>query len=367
MVVNPSFAGDWPQFLGKTRDGVYADQDVAMKWPTEGPKIVWKKDIGQGFAGPVVAEGRLVVFHRVDDKERIDCLDAKSGKNIWSADYPTAYQDDFGFDEGPRATPAIARGRVYTHGAEGDLHCWDLQNGKQLWAVDTKKQFDSPKGYFGRACSPLVEGNAVILNIGSKGAGIVAFESESGKVMWKATDDAASYSSPTAATIHGKRYVLVLTRAGLVALDPPTGKVYFDYHFRSRMDASVNAATPLVIDDMIFLSASYGTGAALLHFDEKGPEKVWAGDNILSNHYATSVYFNGYLYGFDGRQEHGPNLRCVDFKTGNVRWSEDNFGAGTVLFGARHASHSHREGGVDCGARVAGWIQADIAGAGTAV
>ena len=97
------------------------------------------------------------------------------------------------------------------------------------------------------------------------------------------------------------------------------------------MDASVNAATPLVIDDMIFVSASYGTGAALLRFDEKGPEKIWAGDGILSTHYATSVYVDGFLYGFDGRQEQGPNLRCVDMKTGEVKWSEDRFGAGSLL------------------------------------
>src|SRR6201999_2629085 len=113
-------------------------------------------------------------------------------------------------------------------------------------SVDTKKDFASPKGWFGRACSPLVEGQAVILNVGSEGAGVVAFDKETGKVLWKATDDAASYSSPVAATIHGKRYVLVFTRAGLVALDPGSGKVYFEYPFRSRMDASVNAATPLV-------------------------------------------------------------------------------------------------------------------------
>lgn len=326
-----AFAGDWPQFLGKTRNGVYPDKDLAASWPADGPKILWKHDAGQGFAGPVVSDGRLILFHRVDDKERVDCLDAKTGKGIWSAEYPTAYQDTMGMNEGPRAAPTIAEEKVYTHGADGALHCWDLQSGKQIWAFDTRKELDSPQGYFGRACSPLVEGKAVIINVGSPGAGIVGFDRDSGKVLWKATDDAASYSSPTAATIHGKRYALVWTRAGLVALDPASGKVYFNYHFRSRMDASVNAATPLVIDDMIFVSASYGTGAALLRFDEKGPEKIWSGDGILSNHYATSVQAGGFLYGFDGRQEQGPNLRCVELKTGQVRWSEDRFGAGTLL------------------------------------
>ncbi|HZL35819.1 MAG TPA: PQQ-binding-like beta-propeller repeat protein [Tepidisphaeraceae bacterium] len=332
---NPALA-DWPQFLGPTRNGVCADLKLATTFPPAGPPIVWKRDVGQGFAGPVVAGGKLVLFNRVDDKEKVECLDAKSGKTLWAADYPTAYQDDFGFDEGPRATPAIAGGRVYTYGAEGALNCWDLASGRNIWAVETKKQFAPGKGFFGMACSPLVEGNAVIVNIGGgDGAGVVAFEAGSGKVLWKATNDAASYSSPAAATIHGKRYVLSLTRAGLVALDPANGKVYFDFPYRSRMNASVNAATPLVIDDRIFVSASYGTGAALLQFDEKGPTKIWAGDNILSNHYATSVYADGFLYGFDGRQESGPNLRCVELKTGKVRWSEDHFGAGTILLAGK--------------------------------
>lgn len=325
------FAADWPQFLGPTRNGVCAENDIASQWPAQGPKIVWKRDVGQGFAGPVVVGARLVLFHRVDDKERVECMEAATGKTIWISDYPTNYQDDFGFDEGPRATPAIADGKIYTYGADGALHCWELATGKSIWAVDTQKELNSPKGYFGRACSPLVEGSRVIVTIGAEGAGVAAFDKESGKVLWKATSDAAGYSSPVAVTIRGKRYVLALTRAGLVALNPQDGAIYFQYHFRSRMDASVNTATPLVVDDLIFISASYGTGAALLQFDEKGPKKIWAGDDILSNHYATSVIADGFLYGFDGRQEQGPNLRCVELKTGVVRWSQDHFGAGTVL------------------------------------
>jgi outer membrane protein assembly factor BamB len=331
---------DWPQFLGPMRNGVYAGPELAKSWPAGGPKVVWKREVGQGFAGPAVAEGKLILFHRLGGKERVECLDAKSGQPLWSGEYPTAYADDFGFDEGPRGTPAIADGRVFTFGADGVLSCWNLADGKRAWEVDTKTKFRAPKGFFGPACSPLIEGGAVVLNVGgANGAGVVAFDCKSGKVLWKATDDPAGYASPVAATVGGKRTIFAFTRSGLDAIDPAGGRVLFQFPWRSRMDASVNAAAPLVIhegnDDLVFLSASYGTGATLLRLDPrdltKPPEQVWSGDESLSNHYATSVHREGFLYGFHGRQEHGPSLRCVELRTGKVRWSEDGFGAGTIL------------------------------------
>lgn len=334
---------DWPQFLGPTRDGVYHGPPIAPAFPPGGPKVVWKMNVGQGFAGPAVSDGKLILFHRVGDKERVECLDAKSGKPLWAGEYPTTYQDDFGFDEGPRATPAVAGGKVYTFGANGLLCGWDLASGKQLWSVDTREKFAAAKGYFGPACSPLVEGKAVVQIVGGPaGAGVVAFDKDTGAVLWQATNDAAGYASPAAATIGGKRCVLAFNRAGLTSIDAAAGTVLWRFPWRARIDASVNAATPLVIDDpkhdaagpLVFLSASYNTGAVLLRPDPKDagkpPEKVWSGDDSMSNHYATSVYHDGFLYGYHGRQEQGPSLRCVELKTGKVRWDEDGFGAGTV-------------------------------------
>jgi outer membrane protein assembly factor BamB len=196
--------------------------------------------------------------------------------------------------------------------------------------VDTKAELKADKGFFGIVCSPLVEGEAVILNVGGQGAGVVAFDKASGKVLWKATEAEAGYSSPMAASIGGKRYVLSLTRAGLAGM-AANGKLLFEYPFRSKNNASVNAATPVVVGDQIFLSASYGTGAALLTFDEAGPKEIWANDQSLSAHYATPVYRDGYLYGFDGRQESKCNFRCIEMKSGKVMWNEAEFGAGTVI------------------------------------
>jgi outer membrane protein assembly factor BamB len=335
LILTPAAAGDWPQFLGPTRNGVYAGPPLTASWPKDGPPIVWQRKVGQGFSGPAVASGNLILFHRPDDKETIECLDANTGKTLWTFDYPTAYRDDFGFDEGPRATPAIADDRVYTYGAEGVLTCFDLASGKKIWGIDAKKEFHAPKGFFGIACSPLVESNAVILNIGgSDGAGIVAFDKLNGKILWKATNDQASYSSPVAATIHNRRYLFVLTLANFVALDPANGKILFQYPFRPPIRSSVTAAAPLVIDDTIFLSASYGLGAALLKITPDGPKKIWSGDDILSNHYATCVHLNGFLYGIHGRTDPGfeppASLRCVEVKTGKVRWQQDAFGAATL-------------------------------------
>jgi outer membrane protein assembly factor BamB len=323
-------AGDWPQFLGPTRDGVYSGADIAPAWPAAGPPVVWKHDVGEGFAGPVVAGGKLILFHRQQGREIIECLDAATGKNVWSQDYPTAYRDDFGFDEGPRSAPVISGGVVYAFGAEGVLTALDLATGKKLWQVAAHQKFKSPKGWFGSAGSPLVEGGKVLVNVGGEGAGIVAFDAATGSVAWKATSDEASYSSPSAATIGGARHALFLTRSELVDLDPANGQIRFTLPFKSRSSASVTAATPLVIGNLVFISASYGVGAALLEVNGSQFRKIWANDDSMSNHYSTCVYANGFLYGFHGRQEEGQELHAIELKTGKVMWSVERFGAGTV-------------------------------------
>ena len=169
----------------------------------------------------------------------------------------------------------------------------------------------------------LVEGPGLLLNIGGQsGAGIVAFD-KAGKVLWKATDDEASYSSPVPATVNGKRIVFFFTRAGLVAIDPGEGKALVKFPWRARMAASVNAATPLIIGDLIFISpvttrARFCSGSA-----GNNLERIWSGDDLLSNHYTTSVYRDGFLYGIDGRHDFGnTELRCIEWLTGKIRWSQ---------------------------------------------
>ena len=324
-------AQDWPQILGPNRNGIYSGPEIVPSFPRSGPPALWKRDVGAGFAGPSVAGDRLILFHRVKNRETVEAMDANTGKTIWTFDYPTSYRDDFGFDEGPRAVPVIAGERVFTHGADGMLHGIELASGKMLWSVDSRKVFDAPKGYFGVASSPVVDGNRVLVNVGGTKGGIVAFDAASGKTLWTATSDEPSYSAPIVADIGGQHTGVFFTRTGLVAVDPATGKVLYQYRWRARQAASVNAATPIVTGDRIFLSASYGTGAVLLQVANNAVKPIWSGDESMSNHYSTSVLKDGYLYGFDGRQEFGQTLRCVELATGKVMWNVDGFGAGTLL------------------------------------
>lgn len=328
--VIPLAAEDWPQFLGPERNGVYRGPALAETWGAGGPRVVWRKTIGAGFSAPVVVQGRLILFHRVSNSEVVESLDARTGESQWRYAYPTSYRDDFGFDEGPRAVPVVVDGVIYTFGAEGQLHAIGLADGKRIWSEDTRARYAVPKGFFGTAGSPLVEGGRLLANIGGRNAGIVAFDAKSGKVLWTATNDPAGYSSGVGATIAGRRSAIFLTRNGLVGLDPAAGTVQFQRPWRARQAASVNVATPLVIGDLIFISAEYGPGAGVLRVDGSKLVDLWASDDVLSNHYATSVYSGGHLYGFHGRQEFGQSLRAVEFETGQVRWSEDRFGAGTV-------------------------------------
>jgi len=331
LALAQSTVTDWPQFLGPERNGVYLGPALAESWPAGGPRVVWKKEVGQGFSGPVVTQGRVILFHRVADQEVVESLDARTGNPQWRYAYPTSYRDDFGFDPGPRAAPVVANDIVYTFGAEGQLHAVSLASGKKVWSEDTMRRFGVAKGFFGAAGSPLVEDGKVIANIGGRGAGIVAFDAKTGKVLWKATDDEASYSSPAGATIGGRRSSVFLTRARLIGLDPATGQVQFQRPWRARQSTSVNAATPLIIGDLIFVSAEYGPGAAVLRVDGSNLKELWASDEVLSNHYSTSVHRDGYLYGFHGRQEFGPSFRAVELRTGKVRWSQDGFHAGSVM------------------------------------
>jgi len=319
-------ASDWPQFLGPTRNGVYPGRSGSVGWSKSGPEKIWSHPVGKGWSGPVVSANRLIIFHRQGADEIIDCLDAKTGGSIWYRKFPTKYVDGFGFDNGPRATPCIDNKRVYLFGADGNLHCLALSDGSTHWSINLQQKLSADSGFFGLACSPVVIGNKVLLNIGgADGAGIVGINTDNGSIAWKTHNDSASYSSPALINLAGTKQVAFITRNNLVAVDPQSGKPIWEQRLSPAMQASVSASVPLLVGDHLFATASYGAGAVALRLTPKTAKVVWQNDKSLSSQYHTPVALKGNLYGFHGRLDTGPrpDFRCVNLKSGEVKWKSN--------------------------------------------
>ena len=322
---------DWPQFRGPDRDGAVPGRTTLAQFPSSGPEQVWERAVGAGFSAPAVADGRLVLFHRRGGEEIVEALRVSDGETEWTFSDETTYRDQFGFDNGPRATPVIDSDRVYTFGAQGVLHCLDFESGRKIWRVDTHDKFSVRKGFFGAASTPLVLDGRVLANIGGAGgAGIVAFDADTGKTLWKATSHAASYSSPISGRFDEGTLAVFFTREGLVALDPENGEVIYERRWRALSNTTVNAATPIVMDDIVFLSESYGTGAIAMRLSDGMIEELWSGEHIIDNHYSSCVRQGRTIFGFHGRQEYGQLFRAADLLSGKVLWSSDRIRPGSV-------------------------------------
>jgi outer membrane protein assembly factor BamB len=324
---------DWPNFLGPARNGISPETGLLKAWPEEGPPVVWQRDIGEGYGAPVVAQGRLVNFHRIADEEIVECVDALDGaKTLWQYGYPTQYVDQYGYNGGPRSSPTIVDNRVFTYGAEGVLTCLDFDSGAKVWQRPVNREFNVPQGFFGAGTAPVVDEGLVILNVGGPdGAGVAAFDAGTGETAWKTSNDTASYSTPIVATVHGERLAIFHTGDGLLVVEVKTGKERHRYPFRSDLYESAIAATPVLVDDVVFLSGAYNIGAVTLKLDPGGLQEIWRDTLAMQSHWATSVYHDGYLYGMDGRHERGSNLRCIEFSTGKVVWTAEK-GLGRASF-----------------------------------
>lgn len=339
--ISAAHAGDWPQVLGPARNGIASDEHLLTAWPEDGPRTLWHRPVGDGFSGVAVAQSRAIVFHRIRDEEVVEALDAVTGQSHWKVSFPTRYSPAFTSDGGPRAVPLLHEGRVFLFGARGQLVCLNLADGKLVWQRDTYEDFSSrrpfkgepPEGYFGCGSTPLIEGDRLVLNVGgeSKDAGVVAFDIATGRTVWQATRERASYSSPVAATIGGRRHIVMATRLQLLSLDPKDGRVLFQQPF-GKLGPSVTAASPVVMGDQIFITGSYGFGAMLLKVGPTGAMPLWEDDELLSSQYTTSIVHDGLLYGVHGREDIGvAELRCVDPKLKQVVWQAREFGYATLI------------------------------------
>ena len=355
---------DWPEFLGPQQTGVSSETGLLDRWPDDGPPLLWSKSIGTGYSAPSIRGGLLVVHHRPRQESLVTCLEAITGKLLWEYAYESEFSDPYGYNNGPRCSPLLTENRCYTLGAEGKLLCLNLLNGTKVWERDLYSDFDIPAAFFGVGATPILEENKLIVLVGGQpNSGVVAFDPETGATLWESvgrstwdntpTGDprdpvyrwtgkemVVSYSSPVAVTLHGKRHVLCLMRQGLVSVDPDDGGVNFKYFFRATVHESVNAARPTVFDDKVFLSAAYRVGSALLrvHEDGKHYDVVWRDSTNMLTHWSTSIYLDGFLYGFSGRHEREGTLRCLDAQTGKVVWSTSGFEGDLESLGSNPAT-----------------------------
>ena len=341
---------DWPRFLGPTGDGKSSER-IRTAWPLP---IRWHKKIGEGYSMPSVAEGRLAVFDRHGDKARLASWRSETGEELGRSEYRSVYEDYYDYSKGPRTTPVVDDGRVYTFGVEGMLRAHRAVDGELLWQIDTTAEYGVVKNFFGVGSTPVIEGDLLIVPIGGSpedspaihsgqvkgnGSGIVAFDKRSGKVRYSVTDTLASYASPTLATIDGRRWGFAFTRGGLVGFAPATGEVDFYFPWRAKVLESVNAATPVVVDDTVFITECYGPGSALLRVKPGGHEVVWKDPRrpkSLESHWGTPIHHRGYLYGSSGRSTGNAELRCIEHATGKVRWSEPGLSRSTLLYADGH-------------------------------
>lgn len=350
---------DWPSFLGPTGDSKSSETGLIVPWPAEGPRIVWQMEVGSGYGIGSIAAGRYFHFDRRDERPgrgqaRVACYRAETGEPLWSFEYRSEYEDLLGYNNGPRSSPVVDGNRVYALGVEGMLHCLRATDGEVLWKVDLSAKYHVVQNFFGVGTTPAIFEDLLIVMVGGSppnspslyasngqvdgnGTGIVAFDKFTGEVRYEITDELASYASTKLAKIDGRDWCFQLCRGGLVAFHPRTGQVDFQYPWRAELLESVNASTPVVVEDEVFISETYQIGSSLLKVAPGAYDVVWkderrSRDKSFRAHWGTPIHVDGFLYGASGRNAPDADLRCIRWSTGEVAWREETHDRSSLLY-----------------------------------
>ncbi len=337
---------DWPSYRGPLGNG-HSPEMISKSWPQGGPKVLWRVPSRGGFSSMVVADGRVACLELRDfggaDQEAVVVRDAATGKELWARGLGTVKTGDGGQagasgndgGDGPRSTPAMSGGRVYTFSAKLVLQCFDAQTGAEAWKHDLAKEFSGRNISWQNAQSPVVEGGLVLAAGGGSGQSLLALDQASGEVRWKAFDETITHATPVVADILGKRHAVFFLKSGLLAVEPGTGKELWRYAFPFTIST---AASPVVAGDIVYCSAGYGVGAGAVRISRAGDgyqaTEIYrkAGNKPLANHWSTPVLHEGHLYGMFQFKEYGTGpVKCVEVATGEVKWERGGFGPGHVI------------------------------------
>ncbi|MEM7350421.1 MAG: PQQ-binding-like beta-propeller repeat protein [Acidobacteriota bacterium] len=327
-----SATDDWPGFRGPNRDGISTETGLLTAWPDGGPQQLWKVSVGGGFSGLTAASGKLFTLFSHGGRELVAALDAGSGKVLWRYDLDQERRDRFG--NGPRSTPTVEGGMVYAVSALGQLVALKADKGEKVWGHDLRRTFGARIPEWGVSASPVVEGDLLLFDVGGKpGHSIVAFDKRTGEVAWSAETDIPGYALPISFSVGGVRQTVFFTGSNVVAVDPASGKTLWKKAWKTAYD--VNAAAPLFIaPDKLFVSSGYDTGATLFRIAAAGGKasatEVWK-TRGMKNQFSSSIYHNGYIYGFDNK-----NFKCIDAATGEDKWRKGGLGHGSLFYADGH-------------------------------